>query len=65
MTPMDWIVTLYDSVHPVVYWSSGAGMLVISMVDRYVFAFHPLQKNIFLDQEDQMGEDCQKHMNSL
>ena len=49
LTPVDWIVRLYDSVHPIIYWCCGVGMLIISMIDRYVFAFHPLEKNIFLD----------------
>ena len=42
MTPLDWIEKLYDSVHPIVYWGCGGGMLAISIVDKYIFAFHPL-----------------------
>ena len=40
-------------------------MLLISIVDKYSFAFHPLQKNIFLDQEDQLigEEEKQKDTN--
>jgi len=49
MTPVNWITELYDSVQPTVYYCCGAGMLVITVVDQFVFALHPLQKNIFLD----------------
>ena len=26
-------------------------MILISVLDKFVFAFHPLEKNIFLDQD--------------
>ena len=51
MTPMDWIKGLFYSVPPVTYFSAGAGMILISIFDQFFFAFHPLEKNIFLDQD--------------
>jgi len=49
MTPLDWIDYLYDSVSARVYWTSAVGMLLITVIEKFVFAFHPLEKNIFLD----------------
>ena len=49
MTPMDSIEGLFYSVPPVTYYSAGAGMILVSFVDQFLFAFHPLEKNIFLD----------------
>ena len=51
MTPMEWIKSMYESVEPIVYWYCGIGMLLISILDHFVFAFHPLEKNIFLYQD--------------
>lgn len=65
ITPLEVNSHLYDSVQPTVYWVCGGVMLLISIVDKYSFAFHPLQKNIFLDQEDQLigEEEKQKESN--
>ena len=51
MTPLNWIEDLLFSVFPVVYWFLGGCMILISVLDKFVFAFHPLEKNIFLDQD--------------
>lgn len=51
MTPMTWIDLLYFSVQPIVYYFCGSGLLLVSISDHYLFAFHPLEKNIFLDQD--------------
>ena len=51
MTPMRWIRSLNYTVYPVVYYSSGVGMILISIFDYKYFTFFPLQRNIFLDQE--------------
>ena len=51
MTPLDWIISLGYTVQPVVYYSSGVGMILISIFDYKYFTFFPLQRNIFLDQE--------------
>ena len=51
MTPLEWIDKLFYSVQPLVYWTCGIGMVFISAVDWVIFAFHPLEKNIFLDQD--------------
>lgn len=50
-TPLDWVEDLYSSVTPVVYYTCSAGFALITVVDFYFWAFHPLEKNIFLDQE--------------
>ena len=42
MTPTEWIHELYDSVHSVVYFCCSGGMILISIADKYMFAFHPL-----------------------
>lgn len=49
MTPMYFIEELQWSVNPIVYFFCGGGMGLISILDHYFFAFHPLEKNIFLD----------------
>ena len=51
MTPLNWIEELYYSVHPIIYWSLAGGILLVSLVDWFVFAMHPLEKNIFIDQD--------------
>ena len=51
MTPVIWIRELNYTVYPVVYYSSGVGMFLISVFDYKYFSFFPLQRNIFLDQE--------------
>lgn len=51
MTPLNWIRSLGYTVQPVVYYSSGVGMILISIFDYKYFTFFPLQRNIFLDQE--------------
>ena len=42
MTPLEWIDKLYYSVHPIIYWISGLLMLVMTVIDKWIFAFHPL-----------------------
>jgi len=51
MTPCKWFDTLYYSVLPIVYYLCGSAFFIISVIDYYFFAFHPLEKNIFLDQD--------------
>ena len=51
MTPLNWIPSLYYSVNPIIYWSLATGILIATVLDWFVFAFHPLQKNIFIDQD--------------
>lgn len=51
MTPMSFIENLDWSVKPLVYFACGGGIILISILDHYLFAFHPLEKNIFLDQD--------------
>lgn len=51
MTPMKWIDRLFFSVYPMIYWSLGAFMIAITVLEYFTFAFHPLEKNIFLDQD--------------
>ena len=48
---MDWIEDLYWSVQPKVYWSLGSLFIFMTLADHLMFAFHPLEKNIFLDQD--------------
>jgi len=50
-TPLHYIHPLFDSVGPLIYWIGAVMIILISIVDYYAFAFHPLQKNIFLDQD--------------
>lgn len=51
MTPLTWIEELYWSVTPLIYWILGVAMIVLSILDYYSYAFHPLEMNIFLDQD--------------
>ena len=36
---------------PMFFFVCGAGMLILGTIDIWTFCFHPLQKNIFLDQD--------------
>ena len=48
-TPLAWIDSLYFSVQPWTYYCGTGAMIILSVIDNYIFAFHPLQKNIFID----------------
>ena len=49
ITPLNFIADLEWSVRPVIFWVGGSFMVLISILEWFIFAFHPLQKNIFLD----------------
>lgn len=36
---------------PIVFFIFGASMFIFAIIDYFTFAFHPLQKNILLEQE--------------
>lgn len=50
LTPMDYNKECHDVAEPVFYFSFAFVIFVLAIVDFWVFYFHPLQKDIFLDQ---------------
>ena len=38
-------------MHPKIYWILAGGIFLVSLIDWFVFAMHPLEKNIFIDQD--------------
>jgi len=41
-TPLSWITDLNNSVEPPTYWIATGVMFLMSIIDFYVFAMHPL-----------------------
>ena len=48
-TPLAWIDNLNFSVQPWTYYAAAGAMAILSVIDFYIFAMHPLQKNLFVD----------------
>ena len=48
-TPFQWNEDLNESPGPLMYWLCSIVMFLLTMIEKYTFAFHPLQKNIFHD----------------
>ena len=42
ITPLNFIADLEWSVKPVVFWVGGSFMVLISILEWFIFAFHPL-----------------------
>ena len=51
LTPVDYLVECQYAPHPYFYYAFAFAFLVLSVLDCWVFYFHPLQKDIFFDQE--------------
>ena len=52
LTPMNYVKKCdEDPAQPVFYYSYAGAIFVLAMLDFWAFFFHPLQKDIFLDQE--------------
>ena len=60
MTPLEWIETLFYSVQPHIYWTCGLCISLITVLEWFFFAFHPLEKNIFLDQGLRQESESQR-----
>ena len=56
MTPLQFLSDLFYSVYPVVYFTAAGIFVLVTILEKWVFAFHPLQKDIFIDQDTVIEE---------
>ena len=57
MTPINFVSALYWSAEPIMYYIGGVLFILFAIIDIWAFQFNPLQINIFLDQETDLGEE--------